>query len=128
MLTPLRLSKAMGRLLTAALLCLSVVLSQIAHAEMPAPSAVQPTVAEHSVGEDAGRDHHGVVEEGEKEGGCQGNGDVGTGKCAMYCSSAFVAPAGLGTVRLDGVRQVADMSASRLVGSPPARSERPPRA
>ncbi|WP_416358086.1 hypothetical protein ACLNGM_09280 [Aureimonas phyllosphaerae] len=122
------------RLLSAALLCLSVVLSQMAHASVPFVQA-DGARSEHSVAahaSDAAADHgdeasghaHGDRDGHSKAGDHTGPSDT---KCASHCPSVFV-PTGTDGVLRDWSRQGTSASVhASLTGLPAPTADRPPR-
>ena len=116
-----RLTFAMIRLLSAALICLALVTSQMAHAQVPG-TAVAVHVDSHSSAHT-----HMHKQDGEKQKADHDHSGGVDSKCASHCSSAFV----FGDVEsLPGERRELwqpSLTAAALTGSPVPLLERPPR-
>ncbi|GGD87702.1 hypothetical protein GCM10011390_03040 [Aureimonas endophytica] len=135
MLDRMDMATVTRRLLSAVLLCLSVVLSQMAHADVPSiPPMHDVEVAQGaaaSADEDAAVEHHAAGHShGDRDDGTS-KADDHTGpsdtKCASHCPSVFV-PTESDDDRRDWMRQGgASIVHASLTGLPGALAERPPR-
>ncbi|WP_158875892.1 hypothetical protein [Antarcticirhabdus aurantiaca] len=120
----------MGRLLSAVLLCLSVVLSQMAHAA-PAPAAPHDATtvqAAHVDGSaEASHDAHSHAGKAEHPSADDDHSGPSDMKCASHCPSLFVPGTVPGALLGRAGSDVVALAPGSLKGLPAGTTDRPPR-